>query len=381
MTEAATLQARIQVLTEQLTSLKTEMETIKNQTPFQVATVPTMPALRPNITMANQINTEIFKCLPTFSGTESDYNPWRNQVWTQMENIKQFINSPEYYNCVCIIRAKIIGAASRVLSVNGTELNFYAIINRLDYTYSDKRPLYVLKDGLSRIRQGHKTLTEFHDEIHQALTLIQQKIETMEDNMRAGRLSDANNDAIRVFIMGLRSNYTKGILYANNPKSLGEAYAIACTIYHDNQDTHFENAPIRRQEHRNEQRHYQKNEYRQLKPSYQVQQRHNNYPTPQRNLPEPMDVDNSTHYRRPTNFQQQQAKWSNNNPSRNNATHHNPFRTNNQIPEKRAGNHSSYNYNANKVQRINQTQDEDLQSIQPQHSNDDFETGSVFLGE
>lgn len=378
MTEAATLQAHIQALTEQLTSLRIDLEALKNQTPHTITVVPTMPALKPRITQASQINTEVFKCLPTFCGTEGEYNPWKNQVWTQMENIKNFINSPEYYNCVCIIRSKIVGAASKVLSVNGTELNFYAIINRLDYTYSDKRPLYVLRENMIKIKQGNKSLTEFHDEIHQALTLIQQKIETTNENMRAGRLLDVNDDAVRTFIMGLRSSYTKGILYANNPKSLGEAYAIACTIYHDNQDIHFENT--RRQEHRNEQRHthHRGNEHHQLRPAYQV---HQNLPTSRRNNVEPMEIDNSAQYRRPTNFPQQQRWGNNNNLPQNNATHHNPFRNNNQVYEKRERNPSSYNFNRNKIQRVHQTNDEDLQSIQPQHSDDEFETGSAFLGE
>ncbi len=151
------------------------------------------------------------------------------------EEYKRIYIQPQYYNCVCIIRAKRTGATSKVLSVNGTQLNFYAIINRLDYTYSDKRPLHVLKEIMMKKKQKSKTLTEN--------TWFKKKI-----------------------------IYTRGILYSNKPKSLGETYVIACTIYHDNQDLLLASSVPRRHDSRYEGQttfHHQRND-RQLRPAYRV---------------------------------------------------------------------------------------------------------------
>ncbi|GBP01204.1 hypothetical protein EVAR_101695_1 [Eumeta japonica] len=83
---------------------------------------------------------------------------------------------------------------------------------------------------------------------------------------------------------------------------------------------------------------------------------------------EPMEVDNSQQYRRPTQYHG------------NNSQHqYNPFRRDQQTP-KRNRPPSSRNHYANKVQRVNQTTDENFQSITT-HTDDVYETGSAFLGE
>lgn len=74
-----------------------------------------------------------------------------------------------------IIRAKITGAASDILINNDTAMNIDAIIDRLDFSYADQRPLYVIEAEITTIRQGGKTLQEFYDAINQALNMVLRK--------------------------------------------------------------------------------------------------------------------------------------------------------------------------------------------------------------
>jgi len=45
------------------------------------------------------------------------------------------------------------------LTNHGTVLNFQAILSRLDFIYSDKRPIHILESELSILRQGRMTIT------------------------------------------------------------------------------------------------------------------------------------------------------------------------------------------------------------------------------
>jgi len=52
-----------------------------------------------------------------------------------------------------------MGAAHNALTNHGTVLNFQAILSRLDFIYSDKRPIHILESELSILRQGRMTIT------------------------------------------------------------------------------------------------------------------------------------------------------------------------------------------------------------------------------
>jgi len=86
------------------------------------------------------------KCLPEFAGTQETYVSWRQAAVGVYYIFKNFEGSSRYYQAAVIIRTNIRDPADAVLFSFGTVLNFDAIINRLDFTYSDKRTMHFI-DG------------------------------------------------------------------------------------------------------------------------------------------------------------------------------------------------------------------------------------------
>jgi len=77
-----------------------------------------------------------------------------------------------------------------VLSSFGTVLSFDAIINRLDFTYSDKRPMHVIEQELGTLRQGGLTLLQYYDEVEKKLTLLTNKVNIKGEAAMAKVLCD-----------------------------------------------------------------------------------------------------------------------------------------------------------------------------------------------
>ena len=104
---------------------------------------------------------DLVKSLPEFDGKLEQYVSWRQAAHTAYKIYENFNGSSKYYQAVAIIRNKIRGSADAVLASFNTVLNFQAIIARLDFTYVDKRPIYLIEQELSTLRQGNKTVIEF----------------------------------------------------------------------------------------------------------------------------------------------------------------------------------------------------------------------------
>lgn len=202
-----------------------------------VQTEPQFEDITIQITSADQIQMESYKSIPEFSGNKNQYRSWRNQVMRQMGIIADFKTHPKYGAALGIIRAKITGAASDVLTNNKTAFNIDAIIKRLDSTYADQRPLYVVEAEMTSIKQLGKNLQEFHDAINQALnTVITKIVMTYKTlNEQEALVKEAQQKAVRTFIVGLRNHATRNILYSHQPKTLEEAFTTAQTVYFDNQ--------------------------------------------------------------------------------------------------------------------------------------------------
>lgn len=159
------------------------------------------------ITSGDQIQLETYKPIPEFCGNKGQYRPWRNQVVRQMDMIKNFKTHPKYGAALAIIRTKITGPASNVLTNNKTAYNIDAIIERLDLTYADQRPLYIVEAEMSSIKQLGKTLQEYYDSINQALNLVISKIVMTYPTVdkQKSLVGEAQQKAIRTFIVGLKS--------------------------------------------------------------------------------------------------------------------------------------------------------------------------------
>ncbi|KAH8392786.1 hypothetical protein KR200_001009, partial [Drosophila serrata] len=140
------------------------------------------------------------KCLPEFTGAQETYVSWRQAAVAAYYIFRNYVNSSRHYQAVVIIRSKIRGPADAVLSLFGTILNFYPIIDRLDFTYSDKRQIHVIEQEMGTLRQGSLTLLQYYDEVEKKLTLLTNKA-TMSYEASAARILCEKfwDDALRIF--------------------------------------------------------------------------------------------------------------------------------------------------------------------------------------
>lgn len=170
---------------------------------------------------------DVVKTLPEFSGQTECYVSWREAAHNAYEIFKDFDGSSRHYQAVTIIRNKIRGAADALLSSFSTVLNFDAIIARLDFTYSDKRPIYLVEQELSTLRQGSSSVLEFYDEVEKKLSSLANKTKMSHEANIADAINEKyRENALRVFISGLRKPLCD-ILFASKPSDLPSALALA----------------------------------------------------------------------------------------------------------------------------------------------------------
>ena len=146
-----------------------------------------------------------------------------------MISISQHSNTNKYIEALTIAKSKITGAAANILLNHNTIFNFEAILNRLDYTYCDQRPLYVLKNELSKLIHGKLSLSEFHDKVRKAFTVVTSKLFMSRDTPYSIKCMtvQAIEDAVRTFKSGINNEFIRSTLYGNPVRDLELAYAIA----------------------------------------------------------------------------------------------------------------------------------------------------------
>lgn len=302
----ARLEAQMAVLVATNTDLSQKLNQLEtSQVTFQAQHPPTGNVMIteytdvvPVYTTGADIQLDAFKVIHDFNGDRKVYRSWRTQVSKMMKQIMNFKTHPKYAAALSIIRAKITGAASDILINNNTAHDIDAIIDRLDFSYADQRPLYVIEAEMTTIRQHSRTLQEFYDAINQALNMVLTKIamtykETGEQN---SLIAETQSKAVRTFITGLNSPLIRTTLYGNMPNSLSRAFAIAQTIQYDNQHLHLEFKKHEQQKSTkkfvegkpssNPNFHYQSQQLNQ-------NQRPNFNATPQQENPIPMETDRS----------------------------------------------------------------------------------------
>lgn len=172
---------------------------------------------------------DVVKCLPEFSGDEKKeiYVSWRKAAHKAFHVFEPFVGSSKYYQALTIIRSKVRGKADSTLTSFDTAHNFDAIIARLDFTYADKRPMYLLEQQLSTLRQGNSTILQYYDEVEKCLTLLTNKTVMSYEPLVAIKFNEKyRQDALRVFISGLKRSLSD-TLFAARPASLPAALALA----------------------------------------------------------------------------------------------------------------------------------------------------------
>lgn len=251
-----------------------------------------------NVTIieAKDVSLHIFKTLPEFTGERDQYATWRTMTKTAIKLLENHKETMRYFEALMIIRNKIIGAASTILNNYNTAFNFEAIIDRLDFTYADKRPLYILEQDLLVLQQNKLNLDEFYDKVNEKLNCIVNKINMTykEKHTAMAFIEGANEKALRTFITGL-NNRRGEILYASNPSSLPEAYARLQTIINDQARITFANR-FNQRDNEKEKGYEMRNPQFKFKETLQrsSQSNQNVRSNPKFTAPEPMEIDKSS---------------------------------------------------------------------------------------
>ncbi len=149
--------------------------------------------------------------------------------------------SRKYFAALTILRNNITNEANDVLTNHGTVLNFDAIIARLDFAYSDKRPIHIIEQELSVLRQGTMTVIEYYNLVNKKLTLLINKTIMTHGNSAeiTKELNKRNrNHALRIFITGLNEPL-RDIIFSLNPQDLPDALAKAQELESNNQRARF----------------------------------------------------------------------------------------------------------------------------------------------
>lgn len=247
-----TLEATVNQLVSQMATLVTtntelttkiqQLETAQNILGATGVTVNEYEDITPIYTDGDSIQLDAFKVIHEFKGDKQTYRSWRTQVSKMMKQIEEYKTHPRYAAALSIIRAKITGSASDILINNNTVHNIDAIIDRLDFSYADQRPLYVIEAEMTSVKQNSKTLQEYYDDINQALNMVITKISMtykVKDEQKS-LITETQGKAIRTFITGLSSPLIRSTLYGSMPKTLAQAFSIAQTIQYDNQHLQLE---------------------------------------------------------------------------------------------------------------------------------------------
>lgn len=235
MAEIAELKAMLTQLTQkwkftenEFQNLKGEVNSLKTQ---NNTSIKEYKDIETTYLTGEAIQLDALKAIPEFDGNQNECRSWRSQVTKQMSQIENFKNHPKYAPALGIIRAKVTKTASNILINNNTAHDIDAIIDRLDFSFADQRPLYVIEAEMTSQRQENKSLQEFYDSINQALNLVIKKISMTYKSL----IAEAKLKSIRTFITGLNISFMRTTLYGNSPKSLAEAFAIVQTVFYDNQ--------------------------------------------------------------------------------------------------------------------------------------------------
>lgn len=186
----------------------------------------------PSITCSETL--DVIKSLPEFNGEQTAYVSWREAAQNSM--VLYTIGSSKYFAALTIFRNKITKNANDILTNHGTVLNFEAIIARLDFAYADKRPVHIIEQELSVLRQGSSSLIDFYNQVNQKLTLLTNKT-IMTHGSNSPITNELNNinrrNALRVFITGLNGQLSN-ILFSLNPQDLPNALAKAQELESNN---------------------------------------------------------------------------------------------------------------------------------------------------
>lgn len=274
---------QMRILQEQIVTMREQLSLLDNTPKIEE-----YQEVKVNVHDVKDVSLDMFKTLPEFNGDRDKYPAWRNSAMNVMKIFENHKDKPKYFEALNIVRNKIIGAASESLTNYNTVFNFDAIISRLDFTYADKRPIYIIEQEMIVLQQRNSTIEDFYDSVNKKLNALINKINMTHKEKPVARamVQEASAKALRTFVTGLRGDLGR-ILYASNPSTLPEAYAKIQTIINDQERIRFAN--------QYNQPKFGKHEPTQLNPNFKPKSKTPiQIPQNKNDKPEPMDVDRSS---------------------------------------------------------------------------------------
>jgi len=161
----------------------------------------------------------MIKLVREFKGEEDKYVSWRESAEIAMGQYAR--GSERFFSALSILRNKITGTAKDALTRNGTVLNFDAIVARLDFVFSDKRPIHMIEV----LTQGKLTIMEYYGLVNKKLALVinktfmtygRNKPLTAEMNEKPKMIIDGYQNSNKNPRQGNRNNYNSNQKNTNN---------------------------------------------------------------------------------------------------------------------------------------------------------------------
>lgn len=167
---------------------------------------------------------DVVKGLREFSGVAGQFSSWKksvDRILTIYEDIK---GTSKYYGIINIIRNKIIGEADVVLESYNTPLSWDKISKCLTVHYADKRDLGTLEYQMTTLIQRGESISEFYQKVYQHLSLILNKLASMEMGQEAINVMTTSyrEKALDTFIRGLKGDLPR-LLSMREPTDLPQA--------------------------------------------------------------------------------------------------------------------------------------------------------------
>lgn len=174
---------------------------------------------------------DVVRCLREFSGNQSEYSSWKKSVERVLKIYESSKGTPKYFGILNVIRNKIIGSADAALESYNTPLNWECISRCLTLHYADKRDLSTLEYQMISLVQGNCTIQEFYQVVYSQLSLIMNKLSSMEiSNESLDLLTQTYRDkALDTFIRGLKGDLPR-LLGIREPTDLPQALHLCLKL-------------------------------------------------------------------------------------------------------------------------------------------------------
>lgn len=170
---------------------------------------------------------DIVRSLREFSGNNIEFTSWKKSVERILQLYEPLQGTAKYYGIISVIRNKIIGQADKILESYNTPLNWNCIIRCLTTHYADKRDVTSLEYQMASLVQGKLTIEAFYQEVYTCLSLILNKLSSLEmSNEALNVLTKTYRDkALDTFVRGLNGDLPR-LLAIKEPNDLPQALSL-----------------------------------------------------------------------------------------------------------------------------------------------------------